>query len=248
AGEAVTLSCTFSDNDHNSLMVWYKQRMGEMPQEVVNILTNEAKVTPEFHSSGIKLERISNGISLTIPHMKIITFSIGTFLTVKGNKTTQTPNSMVPQGESVSLQCTVLSERRTAELRVLWFRAAAGDSHPEIIYTHHNSSHQCEISSSPHSCVYNLSKGVLSFSDTGTYYYCSVTTCGKILLGNRSTVVLSNHKTMPLFPHDAEELNYAAIHFNERKTKRAQVKRGQPEDRMYSEVKSSALTDYHLDY
>uniref|UniRef100_A0AAY5F0Y3 Ig-like domain-containing protein n=1 Tax=Electrophorus electricus TaxID=8005 RepID=A0AAY5F0Y3_ELEEL len=48
--------------------------------------------------------------------------------------------------------------------------------------------------------------------------------------------------------HDAEELNYAAIHFNERKAKRGQEKRGQPEDSMYSEVKRSGLTDYHLDY
>ncbi|XP_035387870.1 uncharacterized protein LOC118242257 [Electrophorus electricus] len=182
-----------------------------MPQEVVNILTNEAKVAPEFHSSGIKLERISSGISLTIPHMKIsdegmyfygmstwkkVTFSMGTFLTVKGCahlniSAVQSPVlGRVPPGESVFLQCTVLSERRTAELRVLWFRAAAGDSHPEIIYTHHNSSHQCEISSSPHSCVYNFSKSVLSLSDTGTYY-CAVATCGKILLGNGTTVDLT---------------------------------------------------------
>uniref|UniRef100_A0AAY5EPL6 Ig-like domain-containing protein n=1 Tax=Electrophorus electricus TaxID=8005 RepID=A0AAY5EPL6_ELEEL len=88
---------------------------------------------------------------------------------------------VVSPGESVSLQCTVLSERRTAELRVLWFRAAAGDSHPEIIYNHHNSS--CH-------CVYNLFKSVLSLSDTGTYY-CTVATCGKILIGNGSTVRLS---------------------------------------------------------
>uniref|UniRef100_A0A4W4DQS8 Ig-like domain-containing protein n=1 Tax=Electrophorus electricus TaxID=8005 RepID=A0A4W4DQS8_ELEEL len=298
AGEAVTLNCTFSDNDHSSLMVWYKQRMGEMPQEVGNILTNEAKVAPEFHSSGIKLERISNGISLIIPHMKgsdegmyfcgmstwkQVTFSTGTFLTLKGCahlniSVVQSPVlGRVPPGESVSLQCTVLSERRTAELQVLWFRAAAGNSHPEIIYTHHNSSHQCEISSSPHSCVYNLSKRVLSLSDTATYY-CAVATCGKILLGNGSAVGLSN----PLDPvviflgaalgvcvlvisvqavlickwrnceHYSGEcltykLNYAALHFNERKTTRGQVKRGQPEDSVYSEVKRSALTDYHLD-
>ncbi|XP_076879016.1 uncharacterized protein LOC143527589 [Brachyhypopomus gauderio] len=96
----------------------------------------------------------------------------------------------VPPGESVSLQCSVLSERRTAELQVFWFRSSAGDSHPEIISTHHNSSRQCEISSSPHSCVYNLSKSVLSVSDTGTYY-CAVLTCGKILLGNGTTVCLT---------------------------------------------------------
>ncbi|KAK1804665.1 hypothetical protein P4O66_020055 [Electrophorus voltai] len=103
-----------------------------------------------------------------------IVFGKGALLSVKVSVVQSPVLGVVSPGESVSLQCTVLSERRTAELRVLWFRAAAGDSHPEIIYTHHNSSHQCEISSSPHSCVYNLSKDVLSFSDTGTYYYCSV--------------------------------------------------------------------------
>ncbi|XP_035387845.1 uncharacterized protein LOC113569111 [Electrophorus electricus] len=132
---------------------------------------------------------------------KQVTFSTGTFLTLKGCahlniSVVQSPVlGRVPPGESVSLQCTVLSERRTAELQVLWFRAAAGNSHPEIIYTHHNSSHQCEISSSPHSCVYNLSKRVLSLSDTATYY-CAVATCGKILLGNGSAVGL----TSPLDP------------------------------------------------
>uniref|UniRef100_A0A4W4DYQ6 Ig-like domain-containing protein n=1 Tax=Electrophorus electricus TaxID=8005 RepID=A0A4W4DYQ6_ELEEL len=49
-------------------------------------------------------------------------------------------------------------------------------------------------------------------------------------------------------PHDAEELNYAAIHFSERKTKRGQENRGQPEDSVYSGVKRSDFTDCHLDY
>ncbi|XP_035387882.1 uncharacterized protein LOC113569069 [Electrophorus electricus] len=130
--------------------------------------------------------------------MKTTEFSTGTFLAVTGNpkltiSVVQSPVlGRVPPGESVSLQCTVLSERRTAELRVLWFRAAAGDSHPEIIYTHHNSSHQCEISSSPHSCVYNLSKSVLILSDTLSAYYCTVATCGEILLGNGTTLSLSS--------------------------------------------------------
>uniref|UniRef100_A0A4W4E2X3 Ig-like domain-containing protein n=1 Tax=Electrophorus electricus TaxID=8005 RepID=A0A4W4E2X3_ELEEL len=66
----------------------------------------------------------------------------------------------------------------------------------------------------------------------------------------QAIIILMFTKHCCSFPqrHDAEELNYAAIHFNERKTKRGQVKRGQPEDSMYSEVKRSAPTDYHLDY
>uniref|UniRef100_A0A4W4E3G0 Ig-like domain-containing protein n=1 Tax=Electrophorus electricus TaxID=8005 RepID=A0A4W4E3G0_ELEEL len=128
----------------------------------------EVIISSEYNKSHLKLERTKTNISFSILHaakddgglyfcgvvlMKTTEFSTGTFLAVTGNpkltiSVVQSPVlGRVPPGESVSLQCTVLSERRTAELRVLWFRAAAGDSHPEIIYTHHNSSHQCEISS-----------------------------------------------------------------------------------------------------
>ncbi|XP_035387880.1 uncharacterized protein LOC118242290 isoform X2 [Electrophorus electricus] len=299
SGQALTLNCTFPHDSRINLVIWYKQRSGEIPQEVGKMLEKrDAEISPEFLSSGLKLEGILNGISLTIPHIKAedegmhfcamstwntVTFSTGTFLAVTDHaelniSVVQSPVlGRVPPGESVSLQCTVLSERRTADLRVLWFRAAAGDSHPEIIYTHHNSSRQCEISSSPHSCVYNLSKSVLSLSDTGTYY-CAVATCGKILLGNGSTVSL----TKPVDPvmiflgaalgvcvlvisaqavlickrrncehcsvrikqaaiirkkdPQSSELNYAALHFNERKTTRGREKRGQPEDCVYSTV------------
>ncbi|XP_035387872.1 uncharacterized protein LOC118242259 [Electrophorus electricus] len=204
-----------------------------MPQEVVNILTNEAKVAPEFHSSGIKLERISSGISLTIPHMKISDEGI-------------------------------------------------------IIYTHHNSSHQCEISSSPHSCVYNFSKSVLSLSDTGTYY-CAVATCGKILLGNGTTVDLTKTVSPAVIwlgaalgacvivifvqailickwrncrpssekqstatvrkinqDHDSVELSYAALRFNKRKTGRNHREKEQTQDCMYSDIRCPTVTDQIL--
>ncbi|KAI5104810.1 putative immune-type receptor 13 isoform 1 precursor, partial [Silurus meridionalis] len=89
----------------------------------------------------------------------------------------------VPAGAAVTLQCSVLSESRAAELQVLWFRAAPSQSHPQLIYTHHNSSLQCESESSTHTCVYKLSKNIFSLNDTGTYY-CAVVLCGKIIFGN----------------------------------------------------------------
>ncbi|XP_076877172.1 uncharacterized protein LOC143526582 [Brachyhypopomus gauderio] len=208
-GEAASLNCTFPHDFRLDFVVWYKQRPGELPQDVGTAMANsDHEISPRFLSSELQLKRIPNGLSLTIPHVKAedegmhfcgmslwnkFTFSTGTFLAVKGHgvvniSVVQSPDvGRVSPGESMSLQCSVLSERRTAELQVFWFRASAGDSHPEIISTHH-SSRQCEISSSPHSCVYNLSKSVLSVSDTGTYY-CAVHTCGKILLGNGTTVV-----------------------------------------------------------
>ncbi|KAF5893931.1 putative immune-type receptor 16 precursor, partial [Clarias magur] len=97
----------------------------------------------------------------------------------------------VPAGASVTLQCSVLSESRAAELQVLWFRAAPPQSHPQIIYTHHNSGHQCESGSPTHTCVYNFSKNILSHNDTGTYY-CAVVLCGRIIFGNGTRVQLQN--------------------------------------------------------
>ncbi|XP_076877176.1 uncharacterized protein LOC143526584 [Brachyhypopomus gauderio] len=212
-GEAVNLTCTFEKHMSSDKMVWYKQKSGQRFQEVgLKLANKDYIILPEFNKTGIKMEISESNISLCFSNVtnddegmyfcgvyvvNVITFSTGTFLAVTGHaelniSVVQSPEvERVPPGESVSLQCSVLSERRTAELQVFWFRSSAGDSHPEIISTHHNSSRQCEISSSPHSCVYNLSKSVLSVSDTGTYY-CAVLTCGKILLGNGTTVGLTS--------------------------------------------------------
>ncbi|XP_072519295.1 uncharacterized protein [Salminus brasiliensis] len=217
SGEAVTLHCTLADWLRNEDVFWYKQPLGQMPQEVGikgNIM--DAIISPRFQNSSVKLERTGNSISLTIRNptkddegiyycgisvMKMITFSNGTFLAVTDHSQLtisvhQTPvlQSASP-GDSLSLQCTVLSEIRTAELQVLWFRSAAGRSFPEIIYTHHNSSHQCEISSSKHSCMYNISKSILTDDDAGTYY-CAVVSCGTILFGNGTTVAMGTHSSL----------------------------------------------------
>ncbi|KAI4893734.1 hypothetical protein NFI96_005702 [Prochilodus magdalenae] len=101
----------------------------------------------------------------------------------------QTPvwGSVTP-GESVTLQCTVLPDLRAAGLPVLWFRDAAGQSFPEIIYTPQKTgSHQCEFSSSTNSCMYNFSISNFSQSDAGTYY-CAVAACGRIIVGNGVSV------------------------------------------------------------
>ncbi|KAI4893522.1 hypothetical protein NFI96_021515 [Prochilodus magdalenae] len=311
-GEAVTLHCTFEENTSNERMVWYRQKRGQAPQQVGIILTNaDPLVLSGFKDKDIKLEANRSSTSLSIPYttkddegtyycgvsqVNMITFSTGTFLALTGQtefniSVLQTPSQgSVSPGESVTLQCTVLSEIRAADLRVLWFRAAAGQSFPEIIYTHQNSSsRQCEISSSTHSSVYNFSRNILNHHHTGTYY-CAVAACGGIIFGNGTAVELAQ----PLDPvviclgaalgvcvvvisvqtilnrkrrncehcraekrqqgsvkekttrqgGDAEELNYAALHFHERKTKRGREKRVQTqEDTLYSAVRSSTVND-----
>ncbi|XP_037396261.1 uncharacterized protein LOC119263828 [Pygocentrus nattereri] len=222
-------------------------------------------ISKEFETSKrFKINRIASGISLSIERVakedegmyfcgsagsNTLNFSTATFLAVTGQSdisVVQTPvRGSVSLGESVTLQCTVLSEFRAADLRVLWFRAAAGQSFPEIIYTHQtSSSRQCEISSSTSSSLYEFSKNILDQHHTGTYY-CAVAACGKIIFGNGTAVELTRVQQGAVSEwttrqeQNTENLHYAAIHIKENKAKGGRVKREQPEDVVYSHVRSS---------
>ncbi|XP_029297974.1 uncharacterized protein LOC115014954 isoform X4 [Cottoperca gobio] len=99
------------------------------------------------------------------------------------------PSDPVRPGDSVTLQCSVLSdsENKTCEGQhsVFWFRSGSDESHPKVIYAHGNSGDGCEKSPEAHApqkCIYNFSKNVSS-SDAGTYY-CAVATCGEIFFGD----------------------------------------------------------------
>ncbi|XP_072520131.1 uncharacterized protein [Salminus brasiliensis] len=208
-GEAVTLHCPPGNHSSAEIVMWHKQRLKNSPLEVASRFKDkEPVISAQFDQSRFKANKDASGFSLTIENVskkdeglyfcgggdaKTLSFYTSTFLAVKDSNISvlQTPVlESVSSGESVTLQCTVLSEIHSEDLRVLWFRSAAGRSLPEIIYTDHNSSsRQCETSSSPHSCVYNFSKNILNDSDAGTYY-CAVTTCGKIIIGNGTTVCL----------------------------------------------------------
>ncbi|XP_031695493.1 uncharacterized protein LOC116377877 [Anarrhichthys ocellatus] len=126
-----------------------------------------------------------------------MTFSKGIFLRIKGPEpditavTQDSPSDPVRPGDSVTLQCSVLSdsEKKTCpgEHTVYWFIAGSDESRPSVIYAQRNNSAGCEKSPEAHSpqkCVYSFSKTVSS-SDAGTYY-CAVATCGEILFGNRT--------------------------------------------------------------
>ncbi|KAM9470343.1 uncharacterized protein Hap1MRO34_012327 [Clarias gariepinus] len=311
AGEKVTLHCFFLKEQIIDPIVWYKQSGGHEPSLMAVVQNVQDPIyKDEFNSSRFRIEKESKSCHLTIMNVNpsdeamyycglvtfLTTFAKGTFLSVKDQaelKVSVFQSSVldsVPAGASVTLQCSVLSESRAAELQVLWFRAAPPQSHPQIIYTHHNSSHQCESGSSTHTCVYNFSKNILSLNDTGTYY-CAVVMCGKIIFGNGTRVQEENCATayhpilmylgtalvifvilifvqaVLLFKkkngqqnkkiqhnavinteqtntqsHDAAELNYAAVHFSERKTKKVKKNRDRSQDSVYTEVKLSTIT------
>ncbi|KAK3535640.1 hypothetical protein QTP70_018424, partial [Hemibagrus guttatus] len=213
-GECISFNCPYGYNHRTESVIWYKQSVGEMPQKIgEKIAYKKVRFSTEFKNSGFIMEVTDNGISLTVPNiakdheglyycvksftLENVTLSNGTFLAVTDDRDVKVSVwqrgvfDSVPAGDSVTLQCLVLSESRTAELQVLWFRAAPPQSHPQIIYTHHNSSHQCESGFSTHTCVYNFTKSILSLSDTGIYY-CAVALCGKIVFGNGTPVQLEN--------------------------------------------------------
>ncbi|XP_053361759.1 uncharacterized protein LOC128531697 isoform X2 [Clarias gariepinus] len=304
-GDNVTLHCFRLRKDNSGVVVWYKQKAGREPRVMVTV-HEQPNYEDEFKSPRFSTERGKQSCHLKIANVQpsdeatyycvrrnyLTKFGNGTFLSVNGDGDVKVSVSQsggldsVPAGASVTLQCSVLSESRAAELQVLWFRAAPPQSHPQIIYTHHNSSHQCESGSSTHTCVYNFSKNILSLNDTGTYY-CAVAACGKIILGNGTRVQLERsmdpvviyltltlavcvvvifiqvvifckwknhelHLKRQSFKRrmektntqtcDSAELNYAALHFNDKKTKTRSEKRKQPQNTVYSDIRSLTVT------
>ncbi|KAF5890214.1 putative immune-type receptor 15a precursor, partial [Clarias magur] len=207
-GDNVTLQCFKLREDNSGIIVWYKQKAGQEPRVMVTV-HEQPNYEHEFKSARFSIERGKLSCHVKIANVQpsdeatyycvrrnyLTKFGNGTFLAVNGEGEINISvfqsgvSDSVPAGASVTLQCSVLSESRAAELQVLWFRAAPPPSHPQIIYTHHNSGHQCESDSPTHTGVYNFSKNILSHSDTGTYY-CAVAVCGKIIFGNGTRVQL----------------------------------------------------------
>ncbi|XP_060783224.1 uncharacterized protein LOC132890420 [Neoarius graeffei] len=302
-GENVTLHCFRLQEDQSGPLIWYKQKVGHKPHAMVTV-QHEPNFEDEFKSPRFSIEKEKMSCHLKIAKVErsdeamyycgllkmFSVFGKGTYLSVKGDGDVKVSVNQsgvldsVPAGASVSLQCSVLSESRAAEHQVLWFRAAPPQSHPQIIYTHHSSSRQCESGSSTHTCVYNFSKNILSITDTGTYY-CAVAVCGKIIFGNGTQVQLAERsvvdpvviclagalgvcvvvifalifiitcqgRTRVRLKHgsvadktlnqdcDTVELNYAALHFSERRAKRGRVKKQQPQDTIYSDVQHNSV-------
>ena len=87
----------------------------------------------------------------------------------------------VHSSDPETLECTVLTETRTQDLSVFWFRPTSGVSHPVAIYIQKNCSSEPESGSHSQSCVYKLPVGYISDPRT---FYCAVTLYGELLLGD----------------------------------------------------------------
>ncbi|XP_071314248.1 signal-regulatory protein beta-2-like [Trachinotus anak] len=224
-GEDVKLTCTRKTSDHTANLFWIRLVSGNFPEflggtfsiddggvnKTPHITTKQEPGTFLLHISEAELSDtgLYYCIKVDILDMKFL----GTFLIIKGPEPDITtiiqvpPSDPVRPGDSVTLQCSVLSdsEKKTCagDHSVYWFRAGSDESQPSLIYAHENSGDQCEKSpeaQSTQKCVYSFSKTVSS-SDAGTHY-CAVATCGDILFGNGTKLdIEGNHN---IFLYDEE--------------------------------------------
>uniref|UniRef100_A0A4W4DYM2 Ig-like domain-containing protein n=1 Tax=Electrophorus electricus TaxID=8005 RepID=A0A4W4DYM2_ELEEL len=211
-GANVTILCNYSSDLMNKVS-WYKQTIGMRPLLVADSQRyskeatfyngfdkNHYIVQNEDGSCALSIVKTEQSDSATyycaVAFMNIITFGDGTVLLIKDSECYHTllqqpVSEPVHPGNSVTLQCTVLTEICARGHSVYWFRHGSEESQPGIIYINGHSKSQCQKSSaansSTESCVYELTKRNLSLSDAGTYY-CAVALCGEILFGNGTTL------------------------------------------------------------
>ncbi|KAK9518363.1 hypothetical protein VZT92_023672 [Zoarces viviparus] len=212
-GEPATFACVFSDSHYSNTRVkWYRQRTGDTLTLITTLMKGTAQPTFEqgFHPSQLYANHTETMSSLTILktaeedealyHCAVTTWSkdqwSGTYLSLKGNTQRMRDSAIVQWptvsdpvrlGDSVTLQCSVLSDSHNkscpGEYSVHWFGVRSDRSYPNIVYTGGNGHDGCEKRTDTRkSCVYRFSKKVSS-SDAGTYY-CAVAACGEILFGN----------------------------------------------------------------
>uniref|UniRef100_A0A667WKJ4 Ig-like domain-containing protein n=1 Tax=Myripristis murdjan TaxID=586833 RepID=A0A667WKJ4_9TELE len=222
-GDNVTLSCPLPQGEVR-FVFWYKQSVGRMVQTVAVQSLDSATFHEQFNNTRFSVRKSVSEFNLIIRNViredeatyfcqggtayKMFNLN-GTYLRVNGTQKsvllTQWPETeSVQLGEAVTLQCSVVFENKersswcSGEHSVYWFRAGSGESHPGVIHSRGNRSHECQESPSrQRSCVYTLSKSVTSSSDAGTYY-CAVATCGEMLFGSGTKVDTRSE----LFPVD----------------------------------------------
>ncbi|XP_055368418.1 uncharacterized protein LOC129604732 [Betta splendens] len=205
----VTFTCVLPEGELSSKPVlWYKQSVGEKLKLIAVLKSKKTVFEPDFADGRLEVNLNKNISNLTIQratnedegmyHCAVVDWTFitwtGMYLTVKGNySVVQRPTVFDPvrPGDSVTLQCSVLSafDNKTCPggPSVYWFRAGSDQSPPGIISTDGNS--ECEQrSDSVKSCVYRFSK-TISSSDAGTYR-CAVATCGQILFGEGTELLI----------------------------------------------------------
>uniref|UniRef100_A0A3B5KSR5 Ig-like domain-containing protein n=1 Tax=Xiphophorus couchianus TaxID=32473 RepID=A0A3B5KSR5_9TELE len=197
-GDNITFDCIVSEKELK-FVNWYKQSLGHIVEIVATVILGQTTITEKFKGSHFAIKPEGNRYDLTIFNISkedeatyfchIGTtysqkFISGTFLAVNGKMLFST--ELVQQGETVTLQCSLLSKNKEksqcpTKPSMYWFRTESERFHPGIIYTQRNISDK----DLDRSCSYSLS--VRDSSDAGIYYS-AVVACGSIVIGEGTKV------------------------------------------------------------
>ncbi|XP_042368433.1 uncharacterized protein LOC121962270 [Plectropomus leopardus] len=211
-GDNVTLHC-FYNSQVAMHFSWYRQTLGGGPELLSTVYKYDkpSKVFPWMERNprfSVERKEGLNHLRITdvhfsdsatyfcgSSHSNIVEFGEGVFLNVRGarlKEIVQGPASEIIQpGDSVTLNCTVHAGSCDGEHSVYWFRH--GFRHG-ILHTHVDRCKPASTAGSP-SCLYHLQKMNLSSSDAGIYY-CAVASCGEVLFGNGSKLLVKGDDQM----------------------------------------------------
>uniref|UniRef100_A0A8D0ATD4 Ig-like domain-containing protein n=1 Tax=Sander lucioperca TaxID=283035 RepID=A0A8D0ATD4_SANLU len=239
-GGDVRLTCT---RESTGSLFWIRLVSGEFPKVLgktfsfesdPRITATEEPRTFVLHIAKARLSDTAVYYCMKI-HRQNFTFLKGfyTFLNFPGpepDPTAVPPSDPVGPGDSVTLQCSVLSdsENKTCpeEQSVFCFRAGSHQCGPGFNYTQGNSN--------------------VSSSDGGTYY-CAVVTCGEIFSGNGSKLETEGNCIVFIFflkfSQTDEDLVYSAPIFTSRKASKGGTRdaKTEEEESIYSDVRAQGL-------
>ncbi|XP_008303421.1 signal-regulatory protein beta-2-like, partial [Stegastes partitus] len=227
-GENVTLTCSHDKSKQAYALFWIRLVAGNLPEffgKTYNFKYNDENRISRIqtkHEPGTFVLQITEttqsdtAFYYCFKSQKCnIAFLKGIFLRIEEPEPDITaviqhsPSDPVRPGDSVTLQCSVLSDSKKKtcpeqQHSVFWFKVGSDQSHPSLVYSQTNSGDECEKSpeaQSPHSCVYSFLKDNVSSSDAGTYY-CALAACGKVVFGNGTKLDIEGVNT-----HDSQKVD-----------------------------------------
>ncbi|XP_070710766.1 uncharacterized protein [Pempheris klunzingeri] len=219
-GQNVTLKC-FSTNNAVTFFSWYQQSLGGKPLIISSWMKHhkEASIYPAYKDRFRILPESKDGthhLMITDLHpsdsatyycgtleFNTIEFGQGAFLHVRPPTSNiraavhQPALKPLQSGDSVNLSCTVYAEKCVGEQTLYWFRHGAAQ--PAVMYLGAGQcKHLQDEKAHMTKCTLNLAIKSVS-SATAGMYYCALASCGEIVFGNGTRVVIADSTKAPPF-------------------------------------------------